>query len=480
MKIVIVGGGTSGWMSAAALCKTFPKWNITMISNGESIGVGESTTPHFDQYLKYMDISDEEFIAASRATFKSSSRFEDFASVGSVFHYPNGQFQPENDYNEWMIAKEYFPENLPSFAEVFMPFVTVAEQGKLPLKDPILGEYCLSKDRSFHIDAFSFVNYLKNRFCKDVKCIKGKVKKVNRSTGIDNIVVDGTKVSADLFIDCSGQNSILTNSEYIKYNTILTDTALVTRTEYTDKDKEMVSYTNAKGMTAGWQWTIPTWDFISRGYVFSSQFQSQDAAAYEFGYGDFKVVNFKNGRRVDAWVDNCISIGLSYGFIEPLESTGLFNTHHGILALLDILREGTLPARFARDRYNFNMAEHMDGWREFVEAHYYYSSRRDTRFWRAVSEVEYPIKGAHADIQQIMLSGDGFPPEHMPIVYILAGSGYTNVNKRLVEYFKPSFPIGQRKVDAWIQKYGRILRHSENLPTMHQHLSKYFYSNLGA
>ena len=480
MRVVIVGGGSSGWMTAAAFCKTFPDWDITMVSNGESIGVGESTTPHFDQYLKYMDISDEEFIPAARATFKSSSRFEDFASVGSVFHYPNGQFPPENDYNEWMIAKEYFPENLPSFAEVFMPFVTVAEQGKLPLRDPILGEYCLSKDRSFHIDASSFVNYLKNKFCKDVKHIEGKVKKVNRSVDIDNIVVDGSKVFADLFIDCSGQNSILTNSECIKYNTILTDTALVTRTPYVNRELEMVPYTNARGMSAGWTWTIPTWDFISRGYVFSSEFQSLDDAAFEFGWDDFKVVKFRNGRRKEAWVGNCISIGLSYGFIEPLESTGLFNTHHGILALMDILREEALPARFARDRYNYNMAEHMDGWREFVEAHYYYSHRRDTEFWRAVSEVKYPIKGAHADIQQIMVAGDAFPSEHMPIVYILAGSGYTNVNRRLVEYFKPPFPIGQKKVDAWTRKYDRILRHSENQPTMHQYLTRYFYSNSGA
>tara|TARA_Y100000004_G_scaffold165253_1_gene195982 strand:+ start:601 stop:2052 length:1452 start_codon:yes stop_codon:yes gene_type:complete len=482
MKIVIVGGGTSGWMTAAAFCKHFTDWETTIITDGEPIGVGESTTPHIQQYLQYMDIEDFAFLTKCRGTYKSSSRFEDFASIGSVFHYPNGQFPPESEYNEWMIAKEYFPEKLPSFAETFMPFVTVAEQGKMPLNHSILGDYDLNIDKSFHFDASLFVKYLKKYFCdtENFKHIEGKVKKVDRSDDIINsIIVDGRRIFADLFIDCTGQKSILTKSEWVDYNTILTDTALVTRTEYIDKDKEMVPYTNARGMSSGWQWTIPTYDFISRGYVFSSKYQTLDDAANEFGWDDFNIVKFKNGRRDEAWVGNCVSIGLSYGFIEPLESTGLFNSHHGILALTDILSKEPLPAQFARDRYNYNMAEHMDGWREFVEAHYYYSHRRDTPFWRAVTDMKYPIKGAHADVQQIMVAGDRFPSEHMPIVYILAGSGYTNVNKRLVEYFKPPFPIGQKKVDAWIHNHARILKHSETQPTMYQFLSEQIYPRFG-
>ena len=135
----------------------------------------------------------------------------------------------------------------------------------------------------------------------------------------------------------------------------------------------MVPYTNARAMSAGWQWTIPTYDFVSRGYVYSSKFISDDEAWEEFGYDDAKKITFRNGRHERAWTGNCVSIGLSYGFIEPLESTSLFNTHHGILALMDILRVEKLPGQFARDRFNHDLSEHMDGWREFVEAHYYYS-----------------------------------------------------------------------------------------------------------
>ena len=479
MRVVIVGGGTSGWMTAAAFCKTFPTWNTTIITNGESIGVGESTTPHFDQYLKFMEISDERFLTSARATFKSSSRFENFAKTDSVFHYPNGQFPSDDDYNEWMVAKEYFSEGLPSFAETFMPFVTVAEQGKIPLNDPILGNYSLTRDRSFHIDAAAFTKFLRKEFCGRVSEIIGKVNRVKVKDGIiQSINVNKSDIYADLFIDCTGQKSLLikeTNNVFNSFDTLVTDSALVIKTDYQNKEREMVPYTNAKGMSSGWQWTIPTYDYISRGYVFSSQFQSENSAREEFGYDDARLVKFRNGRFDRAWVGNCVSIGLSYGFIEPLESTGLFNTHHGILALMDLLQEQPLPGQFQRDRFNFNLAEHMDGWREFVEAHYYYSHRRDTPFWRAVTdEIEYPMTGAHADIRQIMITGDPFPLDHQPIAYILAGSGYTNVNPRLVDYFKPPFIIGHKKVEQWVRKHAIILEHSETQPTMYEFLSSNF------
>ncbi len=109
MNVVIVGGGTAGWMTTAALCKS------------ESIGVGESTTPHINQYLKYMEIDDETFLREARATYKSSSRFQDFSKVGEVFHYPNGQsIRADVSYHEWMYAKAMGYE-VPPFAELFMP-----------------------------------------------------------------------------------------------------------------------------------------------------------------------------------------------------------------------------------------------------------------------------------------------------------------------------------------------------------------------
>ena len=435
MKIVIVGGGTSSWMSAAALAKTFPEYDITVVRGGDPIGVGESTTPHINQYLKYMGIDDVTFLREARATYKSSSRFVDFSEFGEVFHYPNGQI-PEGNYDEWMLAKAYGQE-VPPFADTYMPFVTIAEEGKLPLDHPFIPNYELGKDRAFHIDGESFSTYLKKTFCENVKVIESDVKSVSYSDkGVAFVTIErgetdlrAPRVESDLFIDCTGQRSMLggAQSSWIDYETILTDTALVVKKEYEDKDKQMVPYTNAQATSAGWSWTIPTWDYISRGYVYSSKHQDVDGAFEEFGEKDVTEIHFRNGRYEEAWVGNCVKIGLSYGFIEPLESTSLFNTHHGILALMDIFSEEPGINQFARDRFNHNLGEHMDGWKEFVEAHYYYSRRNDTAFWRDVTSQKYDLKDTDHDyIQYHMSGGDpSYSYEVKPILYILAGSGYT-------------------------------------------------------
>jgi len=486
MKVVIAGGGTSGWMTAAAFCKTFPEWDVTIITGGDAIGVGESTTPHINQYLKYMGIPDDVFLPAARATFKSSSRFEGFVAEDQVFHYPNGQsVNTNNKYHDWMLAKAFYPENLPPFADVFMPFVTVAEEGKIPLNDQLLFPYDLNKDRSFHINGAAFANYLKDTFCESITVVDSKVKSARiNGRSITSVMVDrgphdikSKEIYGDLYIDCTGQSSVLSGalSKWIDFDTILTDSALVVKTEYTNRKKQMVPYTNAKAMTAGWQWTIPTWDFISRGYVFSSKHISEEDAREEFGYDDARLIKFRNGRHDRAWTGNCVSIGLSYGFIEPLESTSLFNTHHGILALMDILREEKLPGQFARDRFNHDLSEHMDGWREFVEAHYYYSTRRDTPFWREVTdEVEYAQEGTHESVRHMMVSGDPIPTGHMPIAFILAGSGHTNINKRHYEYFGYPNLISKSKVDEWAHQYEKRKRLADRLPTMYEFLSNTF------
>ena len=282
MKIIIVGSGTSAWMSAAALAKTFPEYDITIIKGGDPIGVGESTTPHINQYLKYMGIDDVTFLREARATYKSSSRFVDFSEFGEVFHYPNGQI-PEGNYGEWMLAKAYGQE-IPPFADTYMPFVTIAEEGKLPLDHPFIPNYELGKDRSFHMDGGAFSAYLEKTFCENVKVINSEVKSVSyNDKGVAFVTTErgdtdlrAPRIEADLFIDCTGQRSMLggAQSSWIDFDTILTDTALVVKTEYTDRDKEMVPYTNAQARSAGWEWTIPTWDFISRGYVYSSKHQT--------------------------------------------------------------------------------------------------------------------------------------------------------------------------------------------------------------
>ena len=490
MKIVIVGSGTSGWMTAAALCKTYPDWDITMVRHGVPIGTGESLTPHVNQYLHYMGIDDKTFLTKARATYKSSSRFEDFHSIGHVFHYPNGQsISKQPQMHNWMLAKAYYPDICPPFADVFMPFVTIAEQGKLPLNDRALFPYDISKDRAFHIDGAKFSAYLQETFCDTLTVVDSKVDSVRYNGGrISGVFLErgsydlrAPSIDADLYIDCTGQASTLggSQSSWVPYENILTDTAIVRKRDYIDKDKEMVPYTNAKGMSAGWQWTIPTWDYISEGYVFSSKHQTEEEAKEEFGDG--KVIKFRNGRYEDAWVGNCVKIGLSYGFIEPLESTSLFNTHHGILSLIDILSDN--PGQFERDIYNHNMREHLDGWKEFVEAHYYYSSRRDTSFWReATDEIQYKTVdvqsgvATHEFIKFQMTSDDPVPHDQTPITFILAGSEYSNINKRRYEYHKYPQLVSKDTVEMWNVQYNMRKQLARVMPTMHKYLKDTFFS----
>ena len=485
MKIVIVGGGTSAWMSAAAFAKTFPEYDITVIKGGDPIGVGESTTPHINQYLKYMGIDDVTFLREARATYKSSSRFVDFSEFGEVFHYPNGQI-PEGNYDEWMLAKAYGQE-VPPFADTYMPFVTIAEEGKLPLDHPFIPNYELGKDRSFHMDGAAFSTYLEKTFCKDVKVIEGGVKSVSyNDKGVAFVTTErgdtdlrAPKVYADLFLDCTGQKSMLggAQSSWIDYETILLDTALVVKKEYEDKDKQMVPYTNAQAGTSGWAWTIPTWDYISRGYVYSSKHQDVELAFLEFGEKDVEEIHFRNGRYEEAWVGNCVKIGLSYGFIEPLESTSLFNTHHGILALMDILSEEPGINQFARDRFNNNLAEHMDGWKEFVEAHYYYSRRTDTAFWRDATTQKFNLKDTDHDyIQYHMTGGDpSYSYEVKPILYILAGSGYTIVGKRRYEHLGVP-PVPESRIRELNEGYQTRKELASILPTMYKYLKETVFS----
>ena len=140
---------------------------------------------------------------------------------------------------------------------------------------------------------------------------------------------------------------------------------------------------------------------------------------------------------------------------------------------MDLLQEAPLPGQFQRDRFNHNLTEHMDGWREFVEAHYYYSRRRDTPFWSHVSDrVEYDLTGAHNDIQHLM-NGNDLPIDD-PILYILAGSGYTTVNKRLSKYFHYPELVTRRKVDELASKHRRVQEYAKTCPPMSVFLESTF------
>jgi len=493
-KIIILGGGSAGWMTAATLIKLFPKKDITVIESPlqKSVGVGESTLGQINEWLDLLDIKDKDFMPYCDASYKLSIRFENFYKLkDGGFHYPFGStFEDRSTGSKefWFFKKKFNPNlSIQDYANSISPNMWLVnnnvlfnnEDNKIPL-------FNFKHHVAYHFDAVKFAEWLKIFYCipKGVKHIVENIETIEQDE--DGIKSLNNKYCADLYMDCTGFSSLLLGKTlkepFNDYSSLLpNDSAWATNLKYTNKEKQIKPYTNCTAIDNGWVWNIPSWNKIGTGYVYSSSFVSDDNALKEFtkylGHEnlDFKKIKMRVGIHNRIFVKNVCAIGLAAGFIEPLESTSLFNTHHGILGLMDILMVEKLPGQFARDRFNHDLAEHMDGWREFVEAHYYYSTRRDTPFWRAVTdEVEYKQEGTHEAVRHMMVSGDPIPTGHMPIAFILAGSGFTNINKRHYEYFGYPITVPEKTVDMWYTNWEARKKLAGTLPTMYEFLSGTF------
>ncbi len=379
--ITIVGGGSSGWMTALALSK-IPGLSITLIETSDIpiIGVGESTNLTMRGFNEFVGEFDESlFMKASNATYKLAIRFQNFNAAGDEFFHPFGGGN--------LKKKIYFKNK----AQNLHPEYHIAAK-----------KYFFSKKAtySYHLDAGLYGAYLKG------KCIKKGVRHV-----VDEIIDvklsdDGEiqyldtkahgKIKSDLFIDCSGFRSILLGKavqepfvDSGKY--LINDRALAVRVPYNDRKTELHPYTNCCALSAGWAWTIPLWNRRGIGYVYSSQFISDEKAETELRQYlqidantalDINRVKIRVGRHERAWVKNCVALGLSYGFLEPLESTGLSLTQSAIFDLVSALTAG--GTSIERAIFNENQKQKFDRTRDFILAHFVLTQREDTPYWKHV------------------------------------------------------------------------------------------------
>lgn len=422
-KIVIVGGGSSGWMSAATMIKRFPKKEIVVIESKDYpiIGVGESTVGHIKEWMAYLEIDEKDFMKHTDATYKFSIKFTDFFEKdGGAFHYPFGQ--PFLDgtmsgVNDWHIKKIIKP-NTPSsdYAETFFPILTLAEQNKISWNiNGALSNFDFYRATAYHFDAVKFGQWIKNKYClpKGVKLIQDSVKEVKTdSYGVSGLILsDGSIVKADLYIDCTGWNSLLINKAlgepFDDFSHILPNNrAWAARVPYTDPKEEMQPYTNCTAIQNGWVWNTPTWERLGTGYVYSDKYVSPEQALEEFkayliskkmkvynpnrevdSY-QYRELKFRTGIHKRTFVKNVVAIGLSAGFIEPLESNGLLSTHEFLLALVDALNKETVT-EIDRQAYNNRIRKFFCEFVEFVGMHYAFSNRTDTEYWRDVTERNY-------------------------------------------------------------------------------------------
>ena len=406
---MIVGGGSAGWMAAATLIKCFPEKSITLIEspNIPTVGVGESTIGQIRGWTNLLGIDDKEFIKHTDGSYKLSIKFTDFYKKGEAFHYPFGFTNTDNnlaELNDWWFKKIYKPETPNSdYADCLYPQMALVNENKCFLNEDNIIPFEFKNHSAFHFDATKFGLWLRDHYCipRGVKHIKEDVKTIEQDeTGIKSL---NKKHQADLFIDCTGFKSLLLSEtlkeEFISFEDLLPNNkAWATRIPYKNKKKELESFTNCTAIENGWVWNIPMWTRIGTGYVYSDKFVDDETALKEFqkhlgkrapkNKSDYKNIKMRVGIHKRLWVKNVAAIGLSAGFIEPLESNGLFSVHEFLVELVRNLKREKV-SQWDRDNYTYSCRQMFQNFAEFVALHYALSHRDDTEYWRANLNKEW-------------------------------------------------------------------------------------------
>lgn len=419
-RIVIVGGGSAGWMTAAFLIKTFPEKDISLIEspNIPKIGVGESTYEGMQYFIQYLGVDYKDFFSYTDASIKLGIKFKNFYdnSKDDCFIYPFGKPLMDGTLwglSDWQIKKCLYPDTpVTEFAESYFPSASLIKHNTfLENNKGFFGNFDHILNTAFHFDAIKFSKWLKEKYAipRGVKLIKSEIQNsFVGENGIEYLVTtDNQKIFADLYIDCTGFKSLLLgeilNEPFISYNNQLPNNkAWAAQLEYIDKERELQTVTTCTALKNGWTWNIPLWSRIGTGYVYSNKYISDDDALKEFknyliNDAEFKrkkdvidSIHFKNitmkvGIHERTWVKNVVAIGLSAGFIEPLESNGLFVVHDFLFQLgRALLREEV--GQWEIDVYNSVTKEKYDGFVEFIKMHYFLSQRRDSEYWLDISK----------------------------------------------------------------------------------------------
>ena len=409
-KIAIVGGGSAGAMTAYSLKKIFPDKNITIIESKTipTVGVGESTLSRINDWLGMLNIQDTDFMKECDASYKLSIRFEDFYQKGDKgFHYPFGLPNIKGNkagLNDWYFKKMLYPDTPNSdYAKCMYSVMALVDENKIT--NDSLPNWNFKLNAGYQFDATKFANWLKKEFKKiGGKIEVGSIIKINQDNkGITSLYLDTHKqISADLYIDCSGFKSLLLGKAlkepFKSYSNMLpNNSAWATHLPYKNKKKELVTYTNCTAIENGWVWKIPLWSKMGTGYVYSDKYISDEDALKQFqkhlGKKDleFKKLKMRTGVHQNIWVKNVCAIGLSAGFIEPLESNGLLSVHEFIFQLLRALQRPVI-SEFTKQNFNMHCKNFLDGFAEFVALHYALSIRTDTPYWQDIQKRHYPME----------------------------------------------------------------------------------------
>lgn len=405
-KIVIAGGGTAGWLTAFSLITRLGKLlDITLVESDQigTVGVGEATIPTIRAFHSLIGIDEKEFMAATQATFKLGIKFDNWGQQGDSYFHSFGEIGQRS----WMAE----------FHEFWMEAKAQGFGGSL-------GDYCLelkaaqankfatqigkkSLNFAYHMNATAYADYLRGKSEKaGVKRMEGRIQQIQNDEdgNISSLILDnGNAVCGDVFIDCTGFRGLLIgNNLDVEYEDwshwLASDSAIAVQTEAVEAPRP---YTRTIAHSAGWQWRIPLQNRVGNGIVYSSQFMSDDEALSTL-MGNLtgptitepRQLRFMTGRRKKAWHKNCIAIGLSSGFLEPLESTSIHLVTTAILRLMKLFPFGGNTDLLA-EQFNRETQLELETIRDFIILHYNLTQRNDSAFWEHYRNMEIPDSLAH-------------------------------------------------------------------------------------
>lgn len=450
-RVVIAGGGTSGWMAAAALGKMLGKnLDVVLVESDEigTVGVGEATIPTLHVFHRLLGINEQEVMAATNATFKLGISFENWRDVGKDYLHSFG-----------FLGKD-------CWACGFQHFWTKGQQLGLVSE---IGDYCVEHlaaragrfavlpnqdlNHAYHFDASLYAKFLRKLAEQHgVRRVEGNIEQVLQHEHNQHIKAlklrSGELIAGDLFIDCTGFRALLIgqtlNVGYEDWSHFLPcDRAVAVQTRAV---KAPVPYTRSIARDSGWQWRIPLQSRVGNGLVYSSKFISDDAAKAQLLanvegelLNDPRVIHFRTGTRLQHWQKNCIAIGLSSGFLEPLESTSIHLIQRSIIRLLQMFPAAQM-VQADIDEFNSQTHTEMLNIRDFIILHYKLTDRADSAFWRYCRNMTVPASLTHrmemfasagkvykfaqelfgeSSWIQVMMGQGLFPEQYHPIVDLM-------------------------------------------------------------
>lgn len=404
-RIVIAGGGTAGWMAAAALSRTLGKvLDITLVESDEigTVGVGEATIPSLVHFHRLLDIDEQEFMAATQATFKLGIAFESWRQRGEDYIHSFGMTGTDH----WTAGFQHFWHKgrerglAGDYGDYCLELAAARENRFGHLPDGGI-------NYAYHLDATRYARYLR-RFSEHfgVQRVEAKIASVEKDAAGDiaALVLDsGTRIEGDLFLDCTGFRSLLLGQalgvEYEDWSQwLFNDSAIAVQTESVGP---AVPYTRSIAHDWGWQWRIPLQHRTGNGIVFSSRYVD-DATARSALLGNIegrvltepRVIRFTPGQRKQVWARNCVALGLASGFLEPIESTSIHLIQRALVRLLQTFpTDGISQADV--DEFNGQADADIRQIRDFIIAHYKVTNRSDTPYWQDAAAMDVPEALGH-------------------------------------------------------------------------------------